>query len=78
MSLERIGSFPPGIAVCIFEVLRGLRCRLPGWLYEQLPRLGFKLIKREDMYENWKLYNHAVKEATNALDETVGMVTQVS
>lgn len=46
MTLERVSAFPPGIKSCLSEMLRTLRNKLPGWIYDSIPKLGFSLIKR--------------------------------
>ncbi len=68
MTVERISRLPAGIRACLSEVLRGLRNRLPGWLYEHLPELGFSLIRREDLYQNWRLHRRGEAPANGLID----------
>lgn len=57
MDLNSIEALPFGIRSPIYEVLRILRLNLQAEYYEKIPKLGFKLIRREDIYKNLKLYN---------------------
>ena len=54
--LDYINSLPRGLQAPLLEILRNLRVNLPSKLYEDLPKLGFSIIKREDIYKNYKLY----------------------
>lgn len=56
VSLDKIKTFPAGISTPVYEILRLMRRNLPSQLYEVIPRLGFSLIKREDLHKNIKLY----------------------
>lgn len=56
ISLEKIKTFPIGISTPIYEILRIMRRHLPTHLYEVIPKLGFRLIRREDLHKNIKLY----------------------
>jgi hypothetical protein len=51
-SLEMIEGLAPGIKIPIFEILRDLRENLsPEW-YQDLPKSGYRLIARMDIYKN--------------------------
>ena len=77
VSLEEIDSFPLGISLPLTEILRNIRLNLPLRLFSEsssLPKLAFKLIKREDLYKNWKINNffeNNEKNLDNNLTETV-------
>jgi len=54
-----IESLPFSLKSPIYEVLRNLRLHLPGEL-QNIPKLGFELIKREDIYKNKCLINREI------------------
>lgn len=57
-----IESLPFSLKSPIYEVLRNLRLHLPGEL-QNIPKLGFELIKREDIYKNKCLANKEIDKS---------------
>ncbi len=53
---DDITTYPLAIRVVFNWVLREMRRNLPFALYEDIPHLGFTLIRREDLYKNILLY----------------------
>ena len=56
ISLTVINQLAFGISTPIFEILRTMRLENPPILYQNLPKLAFKLIRRDDLYRNLKIY----------------------
>lgn len=53
---DEILTYPLAVRVVFNWVLREMRKNLPFSLYEDIPHLGFTLIRREDLYKNILLY----------------------
>jgi len=49
-------SYPLAIRSAFAWLLRFMRRELPNSLYESIPKLGFQLIQREDLFRNIELY----------------------
>ena len=56
LTLQKIKTYPSGVGIVMYEILRIMREGLPNVLYSVIPKLGFSLIQREDIYKNIKLY----------------------
>lgn len=49
-------SYPLSIRAVFSWILREMRLSLSSDLYELIPKLGFDLIHRKDLFKNIKLY----------------------
>ena len=75
MSLPKLSQLCFGISTPIAEVLRSMRQEIPSLLYHNLPKLAFKLIKRDDLYKNLKIY---LSEGEKAAQESISTLHGLS
>jgi hypothetical protein len=55
-------SYPLGVRSVFIWLLRIMRRELPNALYESIPKLGFGLIQREDLFKNIDMYRKKIIE----------------
>ena len=71
ISLSVINQFSFGISCPIYEVLRLMRLEIPPLLYEALPKLAFKLIRRDDLYRNLRTYGNDKERVSDSAQNSL-------
>ena len=67
ISISDIDKFTVGLSIPISEVLHQMRIKIPSYLHSKLPKLAFKLVSRDDLYQNSKIYASEPLESESTL-----------